>query len=53
MPRNRNADQVAVADDAVGRIEIHPPCTGQIDLQPRVGRATADHSDVGRFGTKM
>src|SRR5205807_5115472 len=38
----RDADQIAVADDAVGRIELEPAGAGDIDLQPGMGGAAAD-----------
>jgi hypothetical protein len=37
----RNADEIAVADDAIGRIELDPTGTGQIDLAPGMRRAAA------------
>src|ERR1700722_4688779 len=41
IPGDRNADEIAVADDAVGRIEIAPARARQIDLRPGMGRAAA------------
>src|ERR1700730_4744252 len=41
VPSHRDANEIAVADDAVGRIEIDPSGTRQVDLQPGMGRATA------------
>ena len=34
IPRDRHANQMAIADDAVGRIEVYPARAGQIDLAP-------------------
>src|SRR4051794_23567780 len=42
IARDRDADEIAVADDAVGGIELHPAGARQIDLAPGVGRAAAD-----------
>ena len=42
IARHRDADQVAGADDAVGRIELDPAGARQIDLHPGMGRAAAD-----------
>ena len=44
-----DADQVAVADDAVGRVELDPAGAGQVDLRPGVGRAAAERRP-GRRG---
>src|SRR3954463_12313172 len=38
---HRDPDQVAIADNAVGRIELHPTGAGQIDLAPGMSRAAA------------
>src|SRR4029079_17135713 len=42
VPGDGDADQVAGADDPVGRVEFHPAGAGQVDPQPGMGRATAD-----------
>ncbi len=42
VARDGHADQVAVADDGVGGIELHPAGAGQVDLAPGVRRAAAD-----------
>ena len=42
IARDRNPDQVAIADDAVGRIEFDPARARQIDLAPCVGCTAAD-----------
>ena len=42
IARHRDADQIAGADDAVGRIELDPAGARQIDLHPGMGRAAAD-----------
>src|SRR6266566_9467156 len=42
ITRDRNADEIAVSDDAVGGIKFDPPGARQIDLAPCVGRAAAD-----------
>src|SRR6185312_4046751 len=39
IARHRHPDQVAGADDAVGRIELDPARARQIGLHPGVGRA--------------
>lgn len=39
---NADADQVAVADNAVRGIEFHPAGAGQINLTPGVGRSAAE-----------
>ena len=44
IARDRDANEVAVADDAVGRIELDPAGARQIDLHPGMGRAAADIS---------
>src|ERR1700676_2268839 len=42
IPCNRDADEMTVADNAVGRVEIDPAGAGKINLQPCVrGAATA------------
>ena len=41
IARHRDADEVAGADDAVGRIEFDPARVRQIDLHPGMGRAAA------------
>src|SRR3954462_3705411 len=38
-----DADEVAIADDAVGRIELHPTGAWQIDLAPRMRRTAAEN----------
>ena len=43
---DRDADQVAVADDAVGRVELDPAGAGQVDLRPGVRRAAADFAGM-------
>ena len=40
-PGDRYPDQVAISDDAIGRIELNPARTRQVNLAPRVGRATS------------
>src|SRR6185436_19402654 len=47
VPRDRHANEVAVADDVVGGVEVHPAGSGQIDLHPRVGGAAADDGAAG------
>src|ERR1700692_3641341 len=37
-----DTNQVAAAKDAIGRIELDPPCTWQVGLHPRMGRTAAD-----------
>ena len=37
-----DADQVAIADDAVGRVEFDPARARHVDLAPGVGRAAAE-----------
>src|SRR5262249_39215958 len=39
IARHRDADQVAAADDAVGRIELDPARARQVDLHPGVSRS--------------
>src|SRR4051812_33458587 len=39
--RDGDPDEVAIADDAVGRIELHPARTRDIDLAPGMRRAAA------------
>src|SRR5215470_10272822 len=41
IARNSDADQVAAADDTVGRIELDPAGARQIDLHPGMRRAAA------------
>ena len=53
IPCHRDADEIAVADDAVGRIEIDPSRARQIDLQPGMGRAAAERPIDSASGTKM
>src|SRR5216684_1921382 len=40
VPRHRNADEIAVADDLVGRVEVDPPHPRKVDLHPRMRRAS-------------
>src|SRR5215207_5583287 len=40
---NGDADQVAIADDAVGGIELDPTSAGQVDLTPSVRGAPAQY----------
>src|SRR5689334_17760643 len=42
ITRDRDADEIAVSDDAIGGIEFDPAGARQIDLAPCVGRAAAD-----------
>ena len=42
IARHRHTDEVAGADDAVGRIELDPARARQIDLHPGMRRAAAD-----------
>ena len=42
ISRHCDADQVAIADNAVGRIELDPAGSGQIDLHPGMGGTAAD-----------
>src|SRR5260370_14770695 len=42
IARHRDADEIAGADDAVGRIELDPARAWQIDLHPGMDRAAAD-----------
>src|SRR5260370_38729637 len=42
IARHRHTNEVAGADNAVGRIELDPAGARQIDLHPGVGRAAAD-----------
>ena len=39
---HRDTNEIAVADNAVGGIELHPARTRQISPHPRMGRAAAD-----------
>ncbi len=43
IPCDGDADQVAIADDTVGRIEIDPASAGQVYLHPRVRCASAQN----------
>src|SRR5262249_38233104 len=42
VTRDSDADEVTISNDAVCRIKFDPAGARQIDLAPRVGRATAD-----------
>ena len=54
VPGDGDPNQIAVADDAVGGIEIDPAGARQIHLHPRVRRAAADRGACGSTsGTKM
>ena len=37
IPRHGHTDQIAVSDDAVGRIEVDPSGARQVRLHPAVG----------------
>jgi hypothetical protein len=39
IPRDSDADQVAVSNNAIGRIELYPAGARQIDLAPSMGGA--------------
>src|ERR1700710_1868713 len=41
VPCDRDTDEMAIANDTVGGIEVDPACAGQIDLQPRMCGAAA------------
>src|SRR5262245_3123207 len=47
---DRDADQAVVADDAVGRIELDPAGTRQVNLEPGVGRIAADTRAASALG---
>src|ERR1700720_1166915 len=49
VANDRDADQIAVADDAAGRVVLDPAGAGYIDLQPGMGGAAADLSAVATF----
>src|SRR5215472_13955515 len=49
IANDRDADQIVVADNAVGRIELHPPRTRQINLEPGMGGAIADPAAAAVF----
>jgi len=36
LPRDRDANEISIADNAIGRIEFNPAGAGQVDLAPRV-----------------
>src|SRR5262249_31689343 len=42
ITRDSDADQVVIADDAVGRIELDPAGARQVNLEPGMGRVAAD-----------
>src|SRR5579862_4431964 len=41
VPSDRDTNQIAIADDAVGGIEVDPASAGQVRLHPRVGGSAA------------
>src|SRR5579863_5529413 len=41
IPRNCDADQIAISDNAIGWIEVDPTGAGKIDLHPGVGGAAS------------
>ena len=41
IAHDRDTDQIVIADDAVGRIELDPAGAGEINAQPCMGRAAA------------
>src|SRR5215213_7481235 len=57
---DRDANEIAAADDAVGRIELDPPRARKVDLHPGMGRAPADiavgavamHEQISRDETR-
>src|SRR5581483_8791515 len=49
----RNADEIAAADDAVGRVELDPARARQIDLNPGMGRAGAGIAVRGIRGNEQ
>ena len=42
IARNADPDQIAAADDAVGRVVLDPPGAGKKDLDPGMGRPATD-----------
>src|SRR5215469_11340879 len=51
VPGDRHADQIVIADDAVGWIEFDPAGPRQINLDPGMGGAAADLLAAPVFGT--
>ena len=50
VAHDRDADQIVIADDAVGRVEFDPAGPGQVDLEPGMGGAAADPLAAPAFG---
>src|SRR6202040_3330426 len=48
VAHDRDADQVAIADDAVGRVEFDPAGAGKVDLEPGMRGAAADPPAIAR-----
>src|SRR5579859_5277492 len=48
VPGNGNTDEIAIADDAVGGVEIDPAGAGEISLQPGMRGASA--FQAGKLG---
>ena len=54
IPGDGDTNQIAIADDAVGGIEIDPARARQVSLHPRVRCASADVVPLGSLpGTKI
>ena len=47
IAHHRDANEVAIADDAAGRIEIDPAGSGQIDLSPSIRIAAMGIAPMG------
>src|SRR3984957_3739038 len=52
IPSHRDSDQIAIADNAIGWIEIDPAGAWKVDLQPGVGGAAAAGTRFIRAGNE-
>src|ERR1700730_3928128 len=50
VPGDRDPDQTVIADDAVGRIELGPAGTRQVNLEPGMGCVAADPIAASALG---
>ena len=53
FPRDGHSDQIAIADNAIGRIEIHPAGAWKIHLHPGVRVAASPSGHVIRAGNEV